>query len=263
VKPDREPDSRRATPARGTELAAFARESENKLRGAGAEPASTTPPPFASPPTVPSELRPVALPRDPPPESPLVRSLGEHAHRMGLVRALLRVGGVSRVEGARALRAELHDVEVDAATASDESLASMVRAVRLVVEEIGGFARAADAELLVWVGPGDLIRDNIAIAAETQGISARVASSAAQFWQMSVERAPDLVVVHADSCGFAVGELCKLVRESVRPGVPIVLLSGASADERDALENDLVERCLPVDVGVDALSAELAALLPG
>jgi hypothetical protein len=241
VNREKDPASRRPTPVPEFDVTAFARESDSKVR------------------TLASLASPSA-------RAPAMRDgLAEHAHRTALVRALLRVGGVSRVEGARALRAELRALEHEACDAQDESLESMAYALRLAIEELGGLTDEGDAvfDVVVWVGADALARDHIAVAAETQGVGVRVASGAEQFWAFCRARKPDIVAIDADVTGFSPEELCKVVSEEA-PGVPIVLLTrGAPGDDLEALEHRTrAARCLDVDVGSDALIAVFAELLP-
>lgn len=198
-------------------------------------------------------------------ERALRDGLAPHAHRMALVRALLRVGGVSRVEGARALRAELRALEHEASLAHDEAMEAMANALRLAIEELGGLTDEAEIvhEAVVWVGADAIARDHIAVAAETQGVGVRVATCAEAFWAQCQDRRPDIVVVDADVTGFAPEEVCRLVHEAA-PTVPVVLLArGLSTDDLGALEQRTrAARCLDIDVGSDALIAVFSELLP-
>jgi CheY-like chemotaxis protein len=241
VKAEKDPASRRPTPVPQFDVTEFARESDSKVRALS-----------------PRELAPVR-------ERALRDGLALHAHRTALVRALLRVGGVSRVEGARALRAELRALEQEANLANDEELEAMAYALRLAIEELGGLTDDCEVarDAVVWVGADALARDHIAVAAETQGVGVRVATAADAFWAQCQERRPDIVVLDADVTGFSAEELCKQVREAA-PGVPVVLLArGLSSDDLGALEQRTrAARCLDVDVGSDALIAVFAELLP-
>jgi len=241
VKAEKDPASRRPTPVPQFDVTEFARESDSKVRALSS--------------LEPSSARGRHL-RD---------GLALHAHRTALVRALLRVGGVSRVEGARALRAELKALEQEASLAHDDALEAIAHALRLAIEELGGLSDDGEIALdaMVWVGADALACDRIAVAAETQGVGVRVAAGAEAFWAQCQERLPDIVVLDADVTGFSAEELCKQVREAA-PVVPVVLLArGLTPHDLGALEQRTrAARCLDVDVGSDALIAVFSELLP-
>ncbi len=265
MKADQEPESpesRWPTPAPLFDIQAFARESDRKARGTQVvHDASEASPRRGE--TLPSAPDPAPLPRAEE-RLALAHSLGEHAHRTALLRALLRVGGVSRVEGARALRAELGAIEDEAAKASDSPLAAMAGALRLAIEEIGGLSgeRSRSSEILVWVGRDDVLLGNVAVAAESQGIAVRVASGVASFWAECLERRPSLVAVRVDACGFSAEEICTLVRQALGPDVSIVLLGLVDTADVGQAEDVGATRAFRGAVGVDELIAALAELLP-
>jgi CheY-like chemotaxis protein len=253
----------------------YARDSESRLRAVGQtlrsaahDEKSTAPPPnLQATPDDARASRDAIEPEERPSAAEALRhSLTDCVHRAELLRAMLRVGGLSRVEGARALREELRELGTIAALAGDGTLEAMSNALRLAIEELGGVADESSGarDVLVWVGEEAGLRDVIAVAAETQGLRVRVAKDSYEFWAVLVERPPDVVIVRADVTGFDARELCGLTREAMgEHQAPIVLLVGSTSGALAAMEESTgADRCLHTDVGIEGLTAELAALLP-
>jgi hypothetical protein len=269
-----EPESRRPTPPPTFDMREFARDSESQiratqtLRSAADEPSTGPPPPHH-----PASILPKARVDGTAPETALrpsaadalKHSVADCVHRAQLLRSLLRVGGVSRVEGARALREELRELGAMAALAGNGGMEAVSNALRLAIEELGGVADETESgrDVLAWVGTDVALRDTIAVSAETQGMHVRVASESREFWAKLVDRRPDIVIVRADVTGFNPKELCTLAREAMGgEKAPIILLVEDATGTLTSLEEATsADRCLHSDVSIEGLTAELVALL--
>jgi hypothetical protein len=243
-KPGKTPEAtdfeRKPTPWPPFDLAAFARDSERALGQA--------------------DTAPEVLP------SSLQRQLREAASRTLLLGAQLRKGALSRDEAAHALRSELAVLEAEASRREVASLAAMASALRAAIEEIGGIAvnDARRLEVVVLEEDPD-VSARVALAVESLGHTARVASSIVEVARLSAARAPQAVLVGASHVGtHAQSELFPLLREvSGTEGVKVLIFGNVAGAELTALAASAgVERCFSAAVGVEAIMDQIAEMLP-
>jgi hypothetical protein len=198
---------RRPTPQPGFDVAAFARESERRMRasvdaGEAGEKTSTAPPPPYHPASIP-----------PPAPQPsrsthaglavLDAPLREGHARTALARSELAAGRLSHEEALKVLRLEIAAVEVNARAVAAAPLASWLGQLGRTLDDILGPAMATGRKpMCVAVVDGDAIaRQRIALALESLGHAARTFGALAELPRASRAEAPDAVFVVAELGG--------------------------------------------------------------
>jgi methylmalonyl-CoA mutase cobalamin-binding subunit len=243
-KPGKTPEAtdfeRKPTPWPPFDLAAFARDSERALGQA--------------------DTAPEVLP------SSLQRQLREAASRTLLLGAQLRKGALSRDVAALALRSELSVLEAESTRRDVASLAAIWSALRAAIEEIGGIAQADARRLEVIVLEEDPdVSARVALAVESLGHTARVASSIVEVARLSAARAPQAVLVGSAHVGtHASSELFPLLREvSGSETVKILVFGNVGPADLATLAKDAgIDRCFSAAVDVESIMDQLTQLLP-
>ncbi len=253
------------TPLPPFDVAAFAADSECRLRAsAEAERRSTAPPPpYASvhparSPQLPASPGTPAAPAGP---SAAVEAILDCARRAELTRALLRIGGMSREEAARVLRAELERVEAEERVAPVRAL---MTALAATVAELGGVAdEKTQGERAILVLEDDVqLRDRITVALEALGHTVRTAPRSDVLTEISAHEVA-AVIVGVDGGG---GAAWQLLRELLPlEGVPTIVgarMAGPGLESlaAEAQADDFVRFDLAVDELVEELGTIFAAL---
>lgn len=202
-------------------------------------------------------------------EGPLSRALfdriDEVARRTELAAALLRAGGIPPESGTRALCSQLEAIRAAAAEVDEQSIASLVSALRMGFETVCGIAGedASPVHDMLVVEPDEVSRDLIALAIETQGHVVRVAGDLAQFIERFREQTPQVILSDAVLPDAPSRHLCRFLREVVDAGTIPIVLFASEADEQqlERMARDAgAVRCLSKGQGIEALMAELNAL---
>jgi CheY-like chemotaxis protein len=233
---------RRPTPWPSFDLAAFARDSETSLLAAEKDLLATerdkdklpTAPP---PPFHPASIRPPSGAR----VRSVIEAIGASLHgriiecteRTQLLRTQLRIGGLSREEAARALATELAALETEAARGGS-SLAQLTVALRTVIEELAGIVGqtlGVQFDVIILDDKPET-RARVALAVESIGHVARVATSLTELALLSARRMPDAVFVAASAEGGRQPEICTLLREVVRSETLAVVVFAATSGAR-------------------------------
>lgn len=199
------------------------------------------------------------------PSRALFDRIDEIARRTELAAALLRAGGIPPESGTRALCSQLEAIRAAAAEVDEQSIASLVSALRMGFEKVGGIAGEDESPVhdMLVVEPDEVSRDLIALAVETQGHVVRVAGDLAQFVERFREQTPQVILSDAVLPDAPSRHLCRFLREVVDAGTIPIVLFASEADEQqlERMARDAgAVRCLSKDQGIEALMAELNAL---
>jgi len=244
---------RKPTPWPPFDVEAFARDSERRFRAAEArsEAPTTRPPP-------PPETTPLP---------PIDARVGEAAARIGPIAAKLDTGAVSREEGALLVRLELEALAAEARDARAEPLASLVQALRGIVEELGGIAGVTHGAALdvVVIDEDAAVRERVAMAVASMGHIARSAKGLHELPQLTREAMPDAILVWANVHGAGEGAaFCGSVRAIAgAERARVVVFTHEPGASLDALAREKgAAHCFrAASLAVERLAAQIAPVL--
>lgn len=189
--------------------------------------------------------------------------LEDRARRTELLAALATAGGVAADRAASALCAELGELEISAEAAGLEGLGAMARAMRKVVEQIGGvkIAHWRQRDVIV-LDDNEITRDLITLALQAEGHRVRAATSIAELTSLVRERKPHVLLSEARLPDAPGTRFCHYLRQLMAlEQIPIVLFSSTRGDELAALAREAgANLWLSKDQGISDLMSELARL---
>jgi CheY-like chemotaxis protein len=189
--------------------------------------------------------------------------LEDRARRTELVAALAGAGGLAAERTASILSAELGELEVSGAEAGLEGLVAMARAVRKVVEHLGGVADHSWRQRDVLVlDDNEVTRDLITLALQAEGHLVRSAANVADFAQLVRERKPHVLLTEARMPDAPAARFCNYLRVTMAlEKIPIVMFSSAQGDELAMLAHEAgADLHLSKDQGIGDLMREVARL---
>jgi CheY-like chemotaxis protein len=192
-----------------------------------------------------------------------LEGLEDRARRTELVAALAGAGGLAAERTASILSAELGELEVCGAEAGLEGLVAMARAVRKVVEHLGGVADHSWQQRDVLVlDDNEVTRDLITLALQAEGHLVRSVANVADFAQLVRERKPHVLLTEARMPDAPAARFCNYLRVTMAlEKIPIVIFSSAHGDELAMLAHEAgADLYLSKDQGIGDLMREVARL---
>lgn len=193
----------------------------------------------------------------------VISLLEDRARRTELLAALAGAGGFETRRAATVLWAELGELETSASEAELESMVAMVRAVRKIIEQLGGVQieswRQRD---VVVLDDNEVTRDLITLALQAEGHRVRTAATVAELSYLVRERRPHVLLSEARMPGAPSARFCNFLRVTMAlEKIPIVIFSGARGDELASLARDAgADLFLSKDQGISDLMGEVARL---
>jgi PleD family two-component response regulator len=192
-----------------------------------------------------------------------LEGLEDRARRTELVAALAGAGGLAAERTANILCAELGELEVSGAEAGLEGLVALARAVRKVVEHLGGVTDHSWQQRDVLVlDDNEVTRDLITLALQAEGHLVRSAANVADFAQLVRERKPHVLLTEARMPDAPAARFCTYLRVTMAlEKIPIVIFSRAHGDELSMLAHEAgADLFLSKDQGIGDLMREVARL---
>jgi len=192
----------------------------------------------------------------------VVHLLEDRARRVELLGALASAGGLVPERAASVLGAELGELEVSAAESGLDGLGALARAMRRVVEHLGGIAAATWLPDVVVLDDNEITRDLVTLALQADSHHVRTASTLAEMAFLVKERKPHVVLTEARVPDAPDATFCSYLRELMAiEHIPIVLFSSARGDELAILAREAgANLYLTKDQGIEDLTTELSRL---
>jgi PleD family two-component response regulator len=192
-----------------------------------------------------------------------LEGLEDRARRTELVAALAGAGGLAAERTANILCAELGELEVSGAEAGLEGLVALARAVRKVVEHLGGVTdHSWEQRDVLVLDDNEVTRDLITLALQAEGHLVRSAANVADFAQLVRERKPHALLTEARMPDAPAARFCNYLRVTMAlEKIPIVIFSSEHGDELAMLAHEAgADLFLSKDQGIGDLMREVARL---
>jgi CheY-like chemotaxis protein len=189
--------------------------------------------------------------------------LEDRARRTDLLAALTGAGGFEPERAATVLCSELGELETSASEVELDALVAMARAIRKMVEHLGGVKvehwRQRD---VIVLDDNEVTRDLITLALQAEGHRVRTAASVAELSYLVRERRPHVLLSEARMPGAPSARFCNFLRVTMAlEKIPIVIFSSARGDELAQLARDAgADLYLSKDQGIGDLMGEVARL---
>jgi PleD family two-component response regulator len=182
--------------------------------------------------------------------------LEERARRTELLAALASAGGLAPGHAASVLCAELGELELSAAQVGLDAMVAMARAVRKVVEHIGGVDPALwQPRDVIVLDDNEVTRDLITLALQAEGHRVRSAANIAELSSFVRERRPHVLLTEARMPEAPGVRFCNYLRVTAAlEKIPIVIFSSARGDELAVLAREAgADLYLSKDQGISDL----------
>jgi CheY-like chemotaxis protein len=193
----------------------------------------------------------------------VIELLEDRARRTDLVAALVGAGGLASERAANIVCAELGELETTATEASLDAVVAMARALRKIVEHLGGVkaAESRPREVLV-LDDNEVTRDLITLALQAEGHRVRSAANVAEVSVLVRERKPHVLLTEARMPDAPATRFCNYLRVTMAlERIPIVIFSSARGDELAQLAREAgADLYLSKDQGISDLMREVARL---
>jgi len=161
------------------------------------------------------------------------------------------------------LCAELGELETSAREVGLDGMVAMARAMRRVVEHLGGGRREhwLQREVIV-LDDNEITRDLIALALQAEGHRVRSAASVAELAYFVSERKPHVLLTEAEMPDAPGARFCSYLRRTIGlENIPIVIFASARGEQLAALAHEAgAELYLSKDHGIGDLMLEVARL---
>jgi PleD family two-component response regulator len=200
----------------------------------------------------------------PPRQRRATQLLDARARRTELLDAILRARGLSPARVLRILCLELAEMEREAEREADDALASLSRALRNIIADVGAIQQREETCHDILLLDGDEVsRDLVALAILAQGHRVRTAATLAELVTLFAERRPDAVLADSNVPDASEDRLCAVLRDTILPHeIPILVFAGAAGTALATLAlNAGATRFVSKDQGIGELMSELDAVL--
>jgi CheY-like chemotaxis protein len=189
--------------------------------------------------------------------------LEDRARRTDLLAALTSAGGFEPRRAAAVVCAELGELETSAGEADLEGLVAMARAMRKIVECLGGVRNAHWRQRdVIVLDDNEVTRDLITLALQAEGHRVRTAATVAELSYLVRERKPHVLLSEARMPDAPSARFCSYLRVTMAlEKIPIVIFSSARGDELAVLSREAgADLYLSKDQGISDLMREVARL---
>lgn len=193
----------------------------------------------------------------------VMAQLEDRARRTELVAALAGAGGLAPERAASVLCAELGELEISAREVGLDGVVAMVRAMRRVIEHLGGvqIEHGRRREVVV-LDDDEVTRDLVTLALQAEGHRVRSAANVSELAYLVSERKPHVLLTEARMPDAAGARFCSYLRRTIAlERIPIVIFSSAGGAELAELAREAgAELYLSKDQGIADLMREVARL---
>jgi CheY-like chemotaxis protein len=193
----------------------------------------------------------------------VLTQLDDRARRTELLAALAGAGGLDHEHTGRVLCAELGELETSAREVGLDGMVAMARALRRVVDHLGGGRPAPRPQRdAIVLDDDEITRDLIALALQAEGHRVRSAGSVAELAYFVSERRPDVLLTDAHMPDAPGVRFCSYLRRAIAlENIPIVMFASAHGDELARLAHEAgADLYLSKDQGIADLMSEVARL---